>query len=405
MQGSTMPKLKLTDAAAARLILAPGQQETIFWDTEVTGFGLRVRAASKTWIMAYRPVGSGRNVNTKKVRLSTFPSMKTADARALARVMVGRIAAGEDPAADRAELKRKETSSIGALLDRYDEDLERRGYVNRKTVIGGLRARLKPFLAHDAKDVTGAELWTIVEALQRAGKAGAAEDFRSRARAFFSWAIKTKAVDVHPLLGLRKERATRADRIAQAEHGRALSDDELAKVWRAAALSTAFGRLIRFLILTGCRRGEGAGLTWAMVDREAGVINLPAVFTKQGRGHAVPIAPALADVLDACAIDARAVDLVFPSAAAGKPMSGWTQLLSKLTTEAGVEFGLHDLRRSFRTGLARLGVDTETAELALGHARADLEARYNRDAARETLRKAFELWADHIFVITHRAPA
>ncbi|VFU10541.1 protein of unknown function [Methylocella tundrae] len=113
------------------------------------GYGrCRLRAScaaiSKTWIMAYRPAGAGRSANTKKLRLSTFPSVKTVEARRLAREIAGRIAAGEDPAVNRTELKRKKTSSVVALLDRYGDDLARRGYVNRVTVINGLEARLAP---------------------------------------------------------------------------------------------------------------------------------------------------------------------------------------------------------------------------------------------------------------------
>ncbi|PNG26226.1 tyrosine-type recombinase/integrase [Methylocella silvestris] len=394
-----MPKRKLTDAFAADAQLDEGSGETIYWDTDVTGFGLRLRPGSKTWIMAFRPAGAGRAANMKKLKLSTFPSVKTLDARRLAREMAGRVAAGEDPAAERVELKRKEASSVEALLDRYDADLGRRGYVNRVTVIGGLRNRLAPFKARDVKAVSGADLWTIIEALQTGGMAGAAEDFRSRARAFFTWCVKSKALQTNPLLGYRKERATRADRISKQEHGRALSDVELAKIWQAASLSTAFGRLLRFLILTGCRRGEAAGLTWSMVDREGGVINLPAAFVKQGRGHAVPIAPALADLMDACPLSAGS-DLVFASARSGGAMSGWSDLMGALSKSSGVDFKLHDLRRTFRTGLSRLSVEADLAELALGHARSGLEARYNRDAGLAALRTAFELWADHVGAIT-----
>ncbi|WP_174513847.1 Arm DNA-binding domain-containing protein [Methylocella tundrae] len=181
-----MPKRKITDIVAAAAEPSEGQQEQIYWDTDVVGFGLRVRPSSKTWIMAYRPAGAGRSANTKKLRLSTFPSVKTVEARRLAREIAGRIAAGEDPAVNRTELKRKETSSVGALLDRYGDDLARRGYVNRVTVINGLEARLAPFKARDIKTVSGADLWAIIEALQKVGKEGAAEDFRSRARAFFT---------------------------------------------------------------------------------------------------------------------------------------------------------------------------------------------------------------------------
>ena len=62
--------------------------------------------------------------------------------------------------------------------------------------------------------------------------------------------------------------------------------------------------------------------------------------------------------------------------------------------EAGVIFTLHDLRRTFRKGLSRVGASDDIAELALGHGRSNLEASYNRDEAAEALRVAFETRGD-----------
>jgi integrase len=332
----------------------------------------------------------------KRLKLGTPGVMSASEARNRARAELGKVASGADPAAERTEQKRREKARINDLLDRYARDLDRRGYVNRRVVMAGLRNRLKGFLCGDIRDLSGADLASIIEKLERSGQSGAAEDFRSRCRAFLSWCVvKAKVINANPLAGFRKERATRADKIAKAQHGRALTDVELLKVWNAATPDTAFGRLVRFYILTGCRRGEGAGLTWAMVDRSARQIDLPPQFVKQGRGHIVPISSALEMVLDACLIDARS-DLVFASPRTGGRISGWTQLVGALNRSSEVDFDLHDLRRTFRTGLSRLGVDTETAELALGHARSDLEAIYNRDLATDALGDAFSQWAEYI---------
>lgn len=389
-----MQKYKLTDAAVAKAELPTGSVDTVLWDTDVAGFGLRLRPIGKSWILAYRPIGTGRRAHTKKMKLATVGAVaKVADARRLAQVALGRIAQGADPLAERAKEKRRARARLCDLLDRYERDLVRRGYVNRKDVMSSLRTKMARLLARDVQDITGRDLAAIIEALQAKKQSGAAEGFRTHARAFFTWCVvSAKALSTNPLAGHRKERATRADRIAKTEKGRALSDVELVRVWRAADPATTFGRLIRFYVLTGCRRGEGAGLTWAMVDDKAGVLDLPAVFVKQGRGHKVPIVPQLHQLLRCCIRDARS-DLVFPSIRTGGEISGWTTLMTGLTAAAGVDFTLHDLRRTFRTGLSRLGIDVDTAELALGHARADLEAIYNRDEALERLRDAFERWA------------
>jgi hypothetical protein len=46
--------------------------------------------------------------------------------------------------------------------------------------------------------------------------------------------------------------------------------------------------------------------------------------------------------------------------------------------------------------MSRLGVPEDIAELAIGHVRADLIARYNKDEAWEGRRDAFTRVSDHI---------
>ncbi|BDA86379.1 integrase [Aureimonas sp. SA4125] len=395
-----MLKSRLTDAYVAQLVLPTGKSDIVAWDTDVTGFGVRLRPGGKSWILAYRPVGSGRAGTFKRMKLGTPTTIRTtAEARTLARIALGKIARGEDPLAERKEGRDVERSKLADLIDRYEKDLIRRSYVGAELHTRNLRTKMKHLLARDIRTITGAEYAKIIEKLEQASRVGAGRDFRARCRAFLTWCVaKAQVIPSNPLAGHRKERATRADRVAKAEHGRALPDEDLVKVWRAADPGTVNGRLVRFWILTGCRRGEGAGLTRGMIDREAALIRLPAVFVKQGRGHEVPIAGALATLLDACSVDARS-DLVFASPRTGGLISGWTQITDRINAQSGVTFHIHDLRRTFRTGLSRLGIDTETAELALGHARADLVAIYNRDPAADPVRRAFVAWAEHVEAI------
>lgn len=391
-----MPKIKLTDTAVTRLALEPGQGDLTVWDSEVPGFGIRLRPSGRTWVVGYRPAGTGRTGQFKRHKIGSADLMKAAEARAHARVVLGRIATGADPLAERRRARENVKLTMAEMLDRYEAALERRGYVRRKEVLTSLRSKLKPLLTRDIRAVTGADLATEMAKLEDAGKPGAAAGLRAHARAFLTWCVTSQHVLAsNPLLGHRRERATRQDKVARDEHGRALSDAELCAVWRAADPTTAVGRLTRFYILSGCRRNEGSGLTRAMVDYSVDLIRLPAIYTKQGRGHIVPLVPALASLLAVCPIDARS-DLFFASSRTGGVMSGWSKFIDKLQRDSGVLFTLHDLRRTLRTGMSRLGVDTDTAELAIGHAREDLEKIYNRDEALDALRAAFSKWSAHV---------
>jgi integrase len=411
-----VPKIRLTDANVRDAQLTEGKQEEVIWDADVTGFGLRLRGASKSFVVVYRPPGMGRDANPKRLKIGTpdtIPNVK--EARRLAKETLGKVAGGADPVAERAAKREVSTARVTDLLGRYDQHMERRGHVNRTTIMSTLRRGLAAHLETGIRELKGWQLSEVIENLEAAGKSGAADDFRARVSAFLNWsAFEARAIDANPLAGYRKGRHTRAEKVAQETVGRALSDKELAAIWTGAGHTSPFGRLVRFLMLTGCRRGEGAGLLWSMVDLKSGRVYLPATFTKQARGHTVYIAPALEKVLKACPVDARTPDLVFASERTGGPIRGWTQLMDPhakrsgrfslgLVPKSGVTFTLHDLRRTFRTGLSRLGVDTEIAELALGHARADLESRYNRDDCEAQVRAAFEAWARHVAEVILRA--
>ena len=258
-------------------------------------------------------------------------------------------------------------------------------------------------LDRDIKDVKGTDLAAITERLENDGLAGAASAFRSRCRAFLSWCLATaKVIDENPSFGQRRERPTRADKLKQENKAKALTAQELKAVWTAADRTTVFGRLVRFLILTGCRRSEAAQVRrrWAMTnDARRQVITFPASVVKQGRDFELPITPMLKSLLATCPVDARA-DLFFPSDRTGGMISGWTKFVIDLREKSGVEFSLHDLRRTVRTGLSKLKVPADIAELCIGHSRPGLEKTYNKDEADEAKRDAFLAWAQHVEKLT-----
>lgn len=362
------------------------------------GFGLRLQGNGKTWIVSYRPVGHGRNTHARRYKLGTLQTLPSAtEARRLARAVLGAVAEGRDPAAERAAMKRRERARLRDALDAYEQSLKARGYVNRKQVMSVLRRNFKPLLDRDVEQITAQQILEIPAAYE-AERPGAAADFINRARGFFNWTkTKRSLISQNPLAGYRRERATRHERIKQQEYGRVLSREELASLWLEASRDHPFDRLVRFLILTGCRRSEASLFDRGWLDRnEAGPIyRIPKAVAKSGRDHDLPLTPTLSWLLDACPVMAGS-SLFFPSTKTGGPMSGWSKAVKGLTKRAKIAFSLHDLRRTFRSGLDELGVESDIAELCLAHARPGLEAVYNRYDAAQEVRAAFALWHEHV---------
>src|SRR5262249_30282934 len=146
---------------------------------------------------------------------------------------------------------------------------------------------------------------------------------------------------------------------------RVLDDRELALVWRACEGPEAsyYSSFIRLLVLTGVRRSELGRATWLETDELAtGRWTIPAGRTKTEQAPTVSLAPAaiaiLRALLDGRRSLPRGTDLVLGA------RLHYVRLKQQLDTRIAALNGgeplapwrLHDLRRTFRTGLSRLGI-------------------------------------------------
>jgi hypothetical protein len=92
---------------------APERGQAEYWDTKVTGLGMRIsQGGRKTWTLLYRHRG-----RLRRLSLGTFPVLKLADARELAKLKLADVQHGIDPAAVRQE--ERQGDSFAALADRY----------------------------------------------------------------------------------------------------------------------------------------------------------------------------------------------------------------------------------------------------------------------------------------------
>ena len=87
-------------------------------------------------------------------------------------------------------------------------------------------------------------------------------------------------------------------------------------------------------------------------------------------------------------------EFLFTTTAGARPVSGWSKTKERLNKLSGVaDWVIHDLRRTVRTELPRLGVDGETAELLIGHKLGGIRGVYDRYQRLAERRQALELWA------------
>jgi integrase len=270
---------------------------------------------------------------------------------------------------------------VTAALDDYEQWTESRRLRKVDTMMSALRRGLSHLLQRDLAELDRVLLIDAIERIERSGRAGAARDFRKHLRTFLNRQLSLGVIAVDPLAGYRMPSATKDDVIEAEEHGKSLNEDEILAVWRAAStIGGPFGGLVQMGLLTGLRRGELSAMRWGWIDHEGLRITVPGKVMKSGREHAVPVTGLIAKLLDKT--PDRGGGLVFPSEkrmGGATPMSGWSKMLSRLRRISGVTgVGLHELRRTFRSALADLGVREEIAEAMIAHRRPDLVTRYNR---------------------------
>jgi integrase len=175
---------------------------------------------------------------------------------------------------------------------------------------------------------------------------------------------------------------------------RILTNQELKQAWKAAGGDT-FGRIVKLLILTGQRVGEITKLTGGMVSDNT--ITLPSWLAKNSREHTFPIGRTASDILDPrVARDTH----FFQALGKTTPFNGHSPCKRKLDRKSGVSnWTLHDLRRTFASGLASLGVSLPTIERLLNHVSGSfggIVGVYQRHDFMPEMRRAITHWEDHI---------
>jgi integrase len=390
-------RIALTAQRIAQATCPPGKNCDDLQDTVLPGLLVRVyKTGTKVFMVRYR-VGSGRGAPQRWDRIGDAGAVSLKAAREAARVALGFVAAGGDPAGERRAQAKRDQARLGPALDAYEASLQRRLVVKTKDRLSLLRRELRPLGNVDLAAITRNDLVRLIDAIEQDGRPGAAQDLRKNAAVFLSWAVDTGLIHASPLAGWRRPRRTRAQLLSRP--GRALADWELPIVWAAAeAAGWPFGPYLQMLMLLGQRRGETALMAWPDVDLDAGTWTIPATITKSGRVHRVPLPmPAIAIL---ASLPRTMSPLVFPGRN-GRPISGWSKRLPPIvvrTTAAGMApWTPHDLRRTMRTGLGRLGVDRVVAELLLNHAVSDELAQiYDRGDYWRARVDAAGRWAEHV---------
>lgn len=224
-------------------------------------------------------------------------------------------------------------------------------------------------------------------------------------RALFNFAKEAYRIDNKPILSENPVHRLTALGVWNPERRRRtiINRTEL-KAWFDSVLnlrnSTIRDYLI-FILLTGARRSEAAGLQWNDVNFQAGLVTFR--DTKNHDDHILPLSDYLLELLSE---RRRQSDLdnhyVFPGNKSGKPLNPWLDTYRKVTELSGVKFTLHDLRRTFLTTAEGLDIPHFALKRLANHrSSSDVTAGYIIHDV-ERLRKPMQLITDQILLLAEQ---
>ncbi len=345
--------------------LKPHTSEYTVWDSQMLGFGVRVRpTGSKSYVVVYR-AGSGRSAPVRRFTIATVGKITPEAARTRAKDLLGQVAHGRDPAADKASDRSAPT--IAELADRFmAEHVEPkrkagtaafyRDILDRivkpklgtakadkvsRAQIAKLHMKLRdtPFQANRMLAVVGS-LYSF------AGRSGAVPEGLNPARKIdkFKEHLRERFLTVEEL-----ERLGTAIREAETTGTPWDVDEEMANAKHLAKPGQRYTKIspfasaaIRLLLFTGCRLREILHLTWDQVDLERGLLFL--ANSKSGKKAVILNAPAI-EVLAALP---RLGSYIVPGDDPERPRADLKRPWATVSRRAGLEgVRIHDLRHTY----------------------------------------------------------
>jgi integrase len=373
--------------------LTSNGREFTVWDDTVTGFGVRVRpSGAKSYVVVYR-AGSGRGSPVRRYTIAAVGKIAPERARERAKVLLGSVAHGHDPA--RQKTVERGTATVAELADRFmTEHVEAkrkrrtaefyRDLLNRivKPALGTTRAdkltQLEVGRLHSSLASTPFQanrvLAVVASMYTFAGRAGIVPKGTNPAQDI----IKFKESSRERFLTVEElERLGSAIRAAETT-GIPWKVDEsnpnakhVPKAARYTKIAPGVAATFRLLFFTGCRLREILHLRWENVDLERGLLFLS--DSKTGRKAVILNAPALA-VLTGLE---RLGPYVVPGDDPQKPRHDLKRPWDAVTKRAGITgVRLHDIRHTYASFGAGGGLGLPIIGRLLGHAQAATTARY-----------------------------
>ena len=376
----------------------------MYYDSKVIGLSIRVTA---TGVKSFRV---RKRVDGKYVpkTLGRFPEMTIEQARIDAMKTLNQFSSGIDP---NKEARNNKVKGMTLLEVMNDYAHHKKNHIKDKTIRDYQILFDKYLFEWSSNELVGISRSMVEKKHRIIGKKSI---YRANAtmrllRALFNFAIgeyedsnSRPIIQYNPVQKISHKKAWFREKVRK----NVIEPNDL-KSWFEAVLNLPNSKAnvtnknssetvkdyILMLLFTGLRPGEAINLTWDNIDFNNNLLNIK--YTKNHEDHTLPLTNFIIDVLKRRKSESLGI-AVFPGYNPNKPLVNPNKQVKKVIEDSGVQFLLHDLRRTFATYADSLQIQHSTIKRLINHKETDVTSVHYIQPSIETLRKPMQKITDYI---------
>jgi integrase len=364
-----------------------------YYDDNIKGFGVRVTSGGTRAFFVEKLIKK----KLCRITLGRYPELTAEMAKNEAKKLLGQIAMGIDPVAEKRAAQMREVT----LNDVFNDYLQVRKSLKQTTITNYKQILNKAFSNWGDKPLISISKDKIAKQHEKLGNAHG-EAYANLAmrvlRALFNFASGQyedsqgkSLITENPVKRLSQTRAWY--RIERRQTF--IKSHELAPWYEALEqlTNTTLKDYLLLILFTGLRRQEAATLKWDQIDLKAKTLTV--LDTKNHEPHTLPLSNFLLELLQSRK-ENRTNEYVFPGTGVAGHIIEPRKQMAKVTQLSDIHFTVHDLRRTFITIAESLDIPAYALKRLLNHKmNNDVTAGYIV-ADVERLRKPMQLITDYI---------
>lgn len=356
--------MKLTKAFVDKAELPINKDQVFYRDDQLKGFALRVTASGTKSFIVEKNIGN----KVRRMTLGKYGALTVEQARKEAQKIIGQIATGIDPIAEKLATK----MSAITLNDVFEDYIKARKSLKHNTLYNYRRVLTIAFASWGDKPLVAITKDKVAKHHEKLGKEHG-EAYANLAmrllRALFNFASgqyedaqgKTMITE-NPVTRLSQTRAW-----YRVERRQTFIKSHDLAAWYEGVQKLQNDILrdyLLLLILSGLRRQEAAQLMWEDVDLTAKTFTVK--DTKNHESHTLPLTDYLYELMKSRSVS-RINEYVFPGTGAAGHIIEPRKQMANVTKISGVTFTVHDLRRTFITIAEGLDISAYALKRLMNH--------------------------------------